>query len=117
MSCEEIENENITTPCVAPDLVENIVGTWSPNYSSAFVGFTDDGKIIDPHDILLDFQNYNTDYNEKLYSVISETTLILRAQDSLNPTQAYVTSYNILSNTCDTITFQVLGITSRLMRL
>jgi len=100
--------------CVAPELAENIVGTWAPQLSGGEVEFQADGTFIDPDDALYGVEINGVVYSDKTYSV-SGTTLTITVSDP-NGSGTSSSDFEITQNECDEIKISFLIISETLKR-
>lgn len=91
--------------CVAPDLAENIIGTWDLELSMGEVEFQADGTLIDPDDTLFGVEINGVVYSEKTY-VVDGTTLSVTAA-APNGGGSSSADFEVTSNECDEIVLDI----------
>ena len=104
------------SPCIAPKLEDNLIGTWSgvkkwastTIEDSTSVTFNVDGTMID-NDLLIFGEANGTVLNEKSWQLTgsSDTSIEVRASSGANFISAEL---KLIKNNCDYISFEVLGL-------
>lgn len=102
--------------CQAPDISENIIGTWQTALGNqATIEFQNDGTLIDTEDAIIGAEFEDKVYDQKTY-VVTPTLLSVTAMPS-DSSGSTSHDFNIILNKCDEIQISTLGITDTLIRL
>ena len=105
-------NKDDSKECIAPDIVENIVGTWKQSGSGDVVEFKANGTYIDTNDAL--FSGIGGTFSFKSYEIIED--LISLKITKVGDTITYGAAFSIVANRCDEIKLIIIGSTSTLTR-
>lgn len=100
--------------CVAPDVAENIIGTWKVQFSSSVVEFKTDGTLEDPDDALIGGEINGEALDQKTYVATNDSLFLVAA--SANTSSSVDVALPIEGNECDKITLELLGINVALNR-
>lgn len=87
--------------CTAPDVTQNIIGTWKAKNTENLIEFKTDGTYIDDNEYLLGFTSGGVNYSDRSYTISGDSLHVTVSEP--NGSGYASKAYLIEANKCEEI--------------